>query len=289
MLGGIKGIILSVALLLAIPTSLKAQIEELGPFCVPDTAGQGGTALEVRGGYHDVPDTGTVGCVVIFCAPANAQYDTIPSYLRKMWDTTGSEQLSIPRYFDDVSRGKFRLKVKTIPESGNQAIKSELDLLNWQFEKSGSNFRPMLHSVVARADSLVDFNPYDLVSGIYMTFEPSVDLMIFVMIGVDVPSWGVARGLNSYFDRPGRKLADVNSHGDSLLAYNFIAYAFNPDTASVYTHTGLLVHEFGHCFGWPDTYYNNHSALGSFCGMGLRTFRDQQPSPYNLAWLIRMG
>ncbi|MGB5107932.1 MAG: right-handed parallel beta-helix repeat-containing protein, partial [Candidatus Zixiibacteriota bacterium] len=148
---------------------------------------------------------------------------------------------------------------------------------------------PFFSKLLAKTDSLVDFNPFDLVSGMYMTFEPSVDILIFVMIGVDVPNWAVARGLNAYFDRPGRKLADVNSHGDSLLAYNFITYAFNPDTASVYTHAGLLVHEFGHCFGWPDTYYNNHSALGSFCGMGLRTFRDLQPSPYNPVWLIRMG
>ncbi|MGB5107010.1 MAG: hypothetical protein WBP29_02760 [Candidatus Zixiibacteriota bacterium] len=149
MFRGLKGSVLFVLLTFVILAPLQAQVEEFGPYCVPDTAGQGGTTREMRGGYHDVPDTGTIGCVVIFCAPANALYDTIPNYLRKMWDTTGSEQLSIPRYFDEVSRGKFRLKVKTVPETGNQAIGSELDLANWRFEKSGSNLQPMLYSVLA--------------------------------------------------------------------------------------------------------------------------------------------
>lgn len=255
-------------------------------YCV-QIIGGGGTALGSLWGPE--PDTGEFGCVVIYCAPANALYDTIPSFAFDLWDTSTIDPalFSVPKYFREVSRGKFRLKVKILTAAGNRAFRAGQFLDNWRFEDA--DYWPfMVGQILDSADAHVNFADYDL-NGNGAGPDGFVDRIVLMCVGTEIPCANQARGAAITASAYHSAFDDTLASGASVFPGRGVFYETHAECASNFVHLGLLVHELGHWFGFPDMYYWKNTAIGSFCGMATRRFYDQYPSPYNPRFLLDKG
>ncbi len=248
-----------------------------------------------RDPFLSEPDTGTYGCVVIFCAFANAIYDTLAQHALDAWDTTGNVINSVADYYDAVSRGKHRYKLRLVAGADGKAIRSSNSQCHWQFEKRDTlGCEPLnetfalMAEIMAKADSVVDFGEYDLRGRHDNEPDGYVDRIVFVVIGLGFPSWVNARGIGSIFRD--YEFNDTNALGQPVKSQTGHLYAVNDDDGGRQsTHVGISVHEFGHNLGLQDRYYYGHVALGSFCGMTTRAFVGGSTPPYSPSDLLSFG